>query len=311
MMISVIVPVYNAARYLKNLVDCFSKQTYNDFELIMVDDGSKDESWLILNKLAEKNSFIHPIHQKNRGVSNARNVGVRNANGEWICFCDADDAVTPTWLQNFVNNIDSEIDVVFQGAEIQKSNGEIEYTHFPQTKLNGIDDFYDVWDANHHLGTAWSKLIRKNVIVPFRENISYYEDQIFCFEVALRARKMCSISQCGYIYHHENSVLSTKRRTAIDGYRLIQNRLEVAENIKSSSRSAYKKYIGEMTILFIAVLVGNIADHTLSVQQNNYLIKIIQENYHLLVPTTIKENVVCWMIKYRLYPLIVFLSKKR
>lgn len=308
-MISVIVPVYNAALYLKNLVDCFSKQTYKDFELIMVDDGSKDESWLILKELAEKNTFIYPIHQNNGGVSNARNVGIKYANGEWICFCDADDAVAPNWLQNFVNSIDDEIDVVFQGAEIRRPNGEFEYTNFPQIILNGIDDFYDIWESNHHMGTAWSKLIRKCIVVPFREDLSYYEDQIFCFEVVLKARRMYSITQCGYIYHHENSVLSTKQRTAFDGYKLIQNRIEIAQDIRCKSVSVYDKYIGEMTILFIAVLLGNAKDHTLSIQQKETVIDIVKENYDLLVPTNRREGIICWMIKYGFYSLIILLVK--
>lgn len=308
-MISVIVPVYNAAQYLNDLVNCFKEQTYKDFELIMVDDGSRDESWLVLTNLAEKNNFIHPIHKENGGVSSARNLGVRYACGEWICFCDADDAVAPNWLQNFVINIDDEIDVVFQGAEIQTQDRKVKCTNFPQMTFNNIDDFYDVWEKNHHMGTAWSKLIRKCVIVPFKEDINYYEDQIFCFEVALKARKMSSTAQCGYIYHHENSVLSTNRRTALDGYRLIQNRLEVARKIKLRSNSVYEKYIGEMTILLTAVTVGNLKDHTLSVQQNSSVINIIQEKYQMLVPTNIKECIICWMIKYRLFPLIVFISK--
>ena len=89
--ISVIVPVYKAEQYLERCVKSILEQTYQNFELILVDDGSPDGSPILCDKLAEKDSRVHVIHKKNGGASSARNAGLKNAKGNWIAFADSDD----------------------------------------------------------------------------------------------------------------------------------------------------------------------------------------------------------------------------
>ena len=87
-MVSIIVPVYNKEKYLRDCVDSILQQTYKDFELILVDDGSKDSSWNIIKEYANKDKRVVPVHQENAGVSAARNAGLDRAQGKWICFVD-------------------------------------------------------------------------------------------------------------------------------------------------------------------------------------------------------------------------------
>lgn len=97
--ISVIVPVYKAEQYLERCVKSILEQTYQNFELILVDDGSPDGSPILCDKWAEKDSRVHVIHKKNGGASSARNAGLKNARGNWITFADSDDWLDKTTLK--------------------------------------------------------------------------------------------------------------------------------------------------------------------------------------------------------------------
>ena len=92
--ISVIVPVYNVERYLRRCIDSILAQTFTDFELLLIDDGSKDSSGEICDEYAAKDSRIIVFHKENGGVSSARNVGLDNVRGEWVAFVDADDKIS-------------------------------------------------------------------------------------------------------------------------------------------------------------------------------------------------------------------------
>lgn len=100
-MISIIVPIYNSAKYLAQCIDSIICQSYTDWELILVDDGSKDQSGRICDEYAKQDHRITVIHQPNKGVSSARNVGIAIAKGEYLCFVDADDWLEPSFLIEF------------------------------------------------------------------------------------------------------------------------------------------------------------------------------------------------------------------
>lgn len=99
-LISVIVPVYNAEEFLPRCINSILAQTFTDFELLLIDDGSTDNSRKICQEYAKNDNRIRVFHKENGGVSSARNVGIDNAQGEWICFCDADDELMHKMLKN-------------------------------------------------------------------------------------------------------------------------------------------------------------------------------------------------------------------
>ena len=100
--ISVIVPVYNAEKYLHRCIDSILSQTFTDFELLLIDDGSKDGSGAICDEYAAKDNRVRVFHKENGGVSSARNLGLDNACGEWVTFVDADDYVRPSYLATYI-----------------------------------------------------------------------------------------------------------------------------------------------------------------------------------------------------------------
>lgn len=121
--ISIVVPVYNAEKYLGRCINSILAQTFVDFEVLLIDDGSKDYSGNICDDYALIDMRIKVIHKKNEGVSTARNVGLDSARGEWIAFVDADDFVYPTWLHNYIVLADG-YDLVVQGF---KNNSYLTY----------------------------------------------------------------------------------------------------------------------------------------------------------------------------------------
>ena len=127
--ISVIVPVYNAEKYLQRCIDSILNQTFPNFELLLIDDGSKDQSGEICDEYAKKDSRVKVFHKENGGVSSARNVGIDNAVGEYICFCDSDDWVEKTWLLSFFERM-CDNDMLITSFNIYENEKKVEFKSF-------------------------------------------------------------------------------------------------------------------------------------------------------------------------------------
>ena len=108
-MISIIVPIYNREKYLSECIDSILVQSYSDFEVLLIDDGSTDRSGEICDEYAQKDARIRVFHKENGGVSSARNVGLDNATGEWIAFVDSDDWVGEKYLESFSGHLDADL----------------------------------------------------------------------------------------------------------------------------------------------------------------------------------------------------------
>lgn len=119
--ISVIVPVYKVEPYLRCCVDSILTQTFTDFELILVDDGSPDNCGAICDEYAEKDSRVHVIHKENGGLSSARNAGLEIANGDYVYFCDGDDYITETLLEDAIEFLPLYDMVVFNYQKVDEA----------------------------------------------------------------------------------------------------------------------------------------------------------------------------------------------
>ena len=113
--ITVMMAAYNAGQYIRRALDSLREQTFSDFDVIIVNDGSKDDSGTICDTYAVKDSRVRVFHKENGGVSSARNVGLDNAQGEYITFCDADDYVGAEWLEAYHGPMSENIDFIVQG----------------------------------------------------------------------------------------------------------------------------------------------------------------------------------------------------
>lgn len=106
-LISIIIPVYNTSKYLTRCLESIIKQTYQNIEIICIDDGSTDNSFKIIKKYATKDPRIKALSQANSGQSSARNKGIKKATGKYICFIDSDDEIAPTYIEQLLNSLDN------------------------------------------------------------------------------------------------------------------------------------------------------------------------------------------------------------
>lgn len=260
-MITIITPVYNAERFLRQTADCVFNQTYKDFQWILVDDGSNDTSGVICDELAATDTRVRVIHQSNSGVSSARNAALNEAKGEWIAFLDADDEVTPIWLQNYIEAINPNVDIVFQGAIIRNIGSETKF-HFENVCLS-VDQFIDLWQNQYHdLGSAWCKMIRasliKNNTICFDADISNFEDWIFLTKCLCVSSRLCLISGTGYIYNHQNSLItakSGKRRSAEHTYEIVKAWYAAMQPLKEKCLNGYNMILRKMSSLTIQTII--------------------------------------------------------
>lgn len=190
--ISVIVPVYNAERYLHRCVDSILSQTFSDFELLLINDGSKDSSGAICDEYAAKDPRVRVFHKENGGVSNARNTGLKEANSEFILFLDSDDRYTPDCIQTLISlELNNDFDCIIFGIK-QDSGSDWspkENTCYKSVKELLID-YSELLDSEL-LSPCVNKLYKKNLVYNnFNENISYGEDLVFCLDYLSNCQKI-------------------------------------------------------------------------------------------------------------------------
>lgn len=162
--VSIIVPVYNAEKTLRRCVDSILKQSYRNWELLLIDDGSIDASALICDNYTLSDKRIKVFHKINAGVSSARNIGLENARGEWITFVDSDDCVKDVYLENLLGHVKETIDLVISFAEIHGKEF-IRKENYPSRLItqDNFDILFTESDMYWHT-SPWSKLYRRKII---------------------------------------------------------------------------------------------------------------------------------------------------
>ena len=212
-MISLIIPVYNVEQYLENCLESVVNQTYQNIEIILVDDGSTDRSGIICDNWKNKDNRIKVIHKTNGGLSHARNVGIEKACGDYLMFVDSDDIISnelcSTLLKILVeNNADLSI---CNAAHIFDNN--INFNN--EGKLyfyNATEAICELWYQKSFLPSAWGKLYKKELFenVKFTEGI-IFEDIDIMHEIFYQCDKIVYTTKELYGYvHHENSITTKK-----------------------------------------------------------------------------------------------------
>lgn len=215
-MVSLIVPIYNAAFYLKRCLDSIQNQTFQDIEVILVDDGSKDESFEICQEYSNSNPKFHLYRKENGGVAAARNYGLAKATGSYICFVDADDSVKPNHVEDLYNAINlNNADLVIQGVDrVVGNHHEIrgEYKDaFLQLPNQHKELFKPVSVVTS--GGVYAKLFKASIIrehnLSFSSDICLAEDQGFVLDYLYHAQSAQLSSRINYFYCKNKKGLST------------------------------------------------------------------------------------------------------
>lgn len=233
-LISIIIPVYNVNIYIYKCIDSILAQTYTNWEAIIVDDGSTDNSGDICDEYANKHKNIIVIHKKNEGVSIARNCGIDIANGEWIVFIDSDDYIENEYISSLFNTtkqsrvhlgITGMTKVSVEGDRIHRSSISKEHTIKRDHFLELLFDY-----SNGYWGYICSKIYNKKILdkyrIRFREGIYFNEDRLFCLEYlsSLSNEDLVGIdthSYYNYVIRNDSATsqrLTVKNLSELDAY---------------------------------------------------------------------------------------------
>lgn len=215
--VSVIVPVYKAEKYLNRCVDSILNQTFTDFELILVDDGSPDKSGHICGEYVRRDARVATIHKENGGVSTARNAGLDIARGTWIVFVDSDDWCESNYLSDFFCTSETlgDNDVVLQGRRNETSAGIVSSDMVLRDSVYSNIVSGMLQNSLLTFGAPYCKLYPNSLIkehnIRFPEDYSYGEDTVFFFRVLLLVDRIITISKCNYHYvDYDEDTLSKK-----------------------------------------------------------------------------------------------------
>lgn len=213
--ISVIVPVYKAEKYLHRCVDSILAQSYTDFELLLIDDGSPDNSGAICDEYAQKDSRVRVFHKENGGVSTARNLGLDNAWGEYVTFCDSDDYVGDNWLIVYSEAIKEKVDFAIQGIYYITNKGELETKKLVPYKGCNLNDKRNLivqLMSQGVYGYPVTKLFRRQIIednhIRFDTNSTFREDEQFFSKYLEYVNSFKCIDEENYYY-----ILPTSEKT--------------------------------------------------------------------------------------------------
>jgi len=210
--ISIIVPVFNCEKYLHDCVNSILTQTFSDFEVILINDGSTDKTFEICNEYAKSDNRVIVIHKENGGVSSARNAGIRQANGQYLAFVDGDDYCYTDFLKTYIENIEAyNADLIVaqwiterKTYSLKKLNGQIE-------ELKKADCFNRVFEFTNSLCNKFfcRDIILKNNIY-FDETLHHTEDLSFVCDYLQYIDKAVYIHKYVYYYRiNPNSITST------------------------------------------------------------------------------------------------------
>lgn len=263
--ISVIVPVYNVEKYLPRCIDSILAQTFTDFELLLIDDGSKDSSGRICDEKAKKDNRIKVFHKENGGVSSARNLGLDNANGDWIVFVDGDDWVEDCWLQNvsdlmnreyvdslcwnYFQDISGKSSLFYpieRGLWIEKGN--IAMRHLV---LKTIYPEYALDKGKHVFGLSpvWNKLYLRSVLdkhdIRFDVRLKRAEDVLFNLQYFQRVTSVAFVGAC-YTHYviHPTSVMQSVNDGLL--YVLMDSVKAIYEKLNSKDNLTLQCYMGRV-----------------------------------------------------------------
>lgn len=201
--VTIIVPVYNAKKYISKCLDSIINQTYSDLEIIVIDDGSKDGTTELVKGYVNRDKRISLIVKENEGVGIARNTGIESAKGEYITFVDADDWIDEDFIETLVAKIgDADVAVGRFKPVIEDENFSRRFTHFEADEVIDREHFFKHCLEDYtYTFVCWGKLYKKSALAGIRFlPMPFSEDSVFCREVLGAAKGVSLVNVEGYNY---------------------------------------------------------------------------------------------------------------
>jgi len=225
--ISIIIPCYNSEKYLGACMDSVLAQTFEDFEAILVDDGSKDGTLAVAQRYAREDARVHVFAKENGGVAAARNLGLDHAQGEWIAFVDSDDLLPPDALETLLSGADDVVDMVVCAHETFDETGRRE-TVIPETRWMDLTGegkrraaALRLIEGDCVLNIMCNKLHRRALIenehICLKEGVKIAEDALFNLEAVLCGRGIAYVNRVAYRYRtHSASAMHTQTKSELE-----------------------------------------------------------------------------------------------
>ena len=319
---SVIIPVYNVENYLSRCIDSLLAQNYVDLEILLIDNGSKDQSGQICEDYAAQFSNITAYHIPNKGVGSARNFGLSKAKGEFICFVDADDYLVGNLFSDVESQLDSQLDLLVFSYynSIEKNLSEIDRsakilpTEGKKDKSDFIALFQELW-LTDMMYTVWNKIYRKEFLEEHQivfESYELGEDVRFNLNVYQHVNAVLLVKSCYYVY------ISGRIDSAMGQYNPNRMNYQLEElgkvdQLMISWNSHDDQFIDQIKARILMSNIQNVSKQKMSLSKKRHYVEVLcrnQEMIALLKKTTSPLHpLVRRLLHLRMYLTVIFLKK--
>ena len=251
-LISVIVPAYNLAHCIADCIKSIEKQTYPNFEIIIINDGSTDETKNVCEKLAKIYSNIRVISQKNHGISAVRNLGIQESQGQYLAFIDGDDQIKETFLEHLYQRLIADSsDIAVCGYQEIRASSHLDFIPSAQV-LDSKTSLTNYFIKQRDLDILiWNKLYKKSLFQDF--DIQYpvgqvHEDNLTTYKLFSKAKKISYLDSVEYYYYRTNSNITANADSEFKTLRRLQAKLQTATEAYDYLSKEYN-YVCEIAIL--------------------------------------------------------------
>lgn len=319
---SVIIPVYNVENYLPRCIDSLLAQNYADLEILLIDNGSKDQSGQICEDYAARFSNITAYHIPNKGVGSARNFGLAKAKGQFICFVDADDYLVGNLFSDVENQLDSQLDLVVFSYynSIEKNLSEINRsakilpTEGKKDKKDFIALFQELW-LTDMMYTVWNKIYRKEFLEEHQivfESYELGEDVRFNLNVYQHVNAVLFVKSAYYVY------ISGRIDSAMGQYHPNRMNYQLEElgkvdQLMISWNIHDGQFIDQIKARILMSNIQNISKQKMSLSKKRHYVEVLCRNQEMIAllknPTSPLHPLVRRLLHFRMYLTVIFLKK--
>ena len=319
---SVIIPVYNVENYLSRCIDSLLAQNYVDLEILLIDNGSKDQSGQICEDYAAQFSNITAYHIPNKGVGSARNFGLSKAKGEFICFVDADDYLVGNLFSDVESQLDSQLDLLVFSYynSIEKNLSEIDRsakilpTEGKKDKSDFIALFQELW-LTDMMYTVWNKIYRKEFLEEHQivfESYELGEDVRFNLNVYQHVNAVLLVKSCYYVY------ISGRIDSAMGQYNPNRMNYQLEElgkvdQLMISWNSHDEQFIDQIKARILMSNIQNISKQKMSLSKKRHYVEVLCRNQEMIAllkkATSPLHPLVRRLLHFRMYLTVIFLKK--
>ena len=319
---SVIIPVYNVESYLPRCIDSLLAQNYVDLEILLIDNGSKDQSGQICEDYAAQFSNITAYHIPNKGVGSARNFGLSKAKGEFICFVDADDYLVGNLFSDVESQLDSQLDLLVFSYynSIEKNLSEINRSakilpaEGKKDKSDFIALFQELW-LTDMMYTVWNKIYRREFLEEHQivfESYELGEDVRFNLTVYQHVNKVFLVKSAYYVY------VSGRVDSAMGQYNPNRMNYQLEElgkvdQLMISWNSHDDQFIDQIKARILMSNIQNISKQKMSLSKKRHYVEVLCRNQEMIAllkkATSPLHPLVRRLLHFRMYLTVIFLKK--